>query len=196
MENSDSLFNPKSRGGVIGGKGYNFQDSYIITQIPHWLKMPNFHSFIKEGIDDVDIVFKENNITIAWHYQLKNHQVNKKEFKEVVQNFWKISQRPGIKSEHYIIACCGLTEDISSLWNKVKEYRELIKIFDDSKLESTKADIVTGIKKLEILEYTDFIIEKLTVDEFNYKLSEDNIDHLRELFRGRIIELPLCKQER
>jgi predicted nucleotidyltransferase len=56
-QRGNSLFAPRERGGVIGGLGYNFQDAYIVTALPQWLANPAFKSFIKEGFDDVDIVF-------------------------------------------------------------------------------------------------------------------------------------------
>jgi hypothetical protein len=80
----NSLFAPRQRGGVIGGLGYNFQDAYIITVLPQWLADPDFQSFIKEGFEDVDVVFAGESGTRVRHYQLKDHEVTLSEFREVL----------------------------------------------------------------------------------------------------------------
>jgi len=78
-EKTNSLFTPKHRGGVIGGSGYNFQDAYIVMQIPEWIGTPGFHSFLKEGFDDIDVRFDQGETSEFWHYQLKNHQLGLQE---------------------------------------------------------------------------------------------------------------------
>ena len=79
-----SLFAAKQRGGVIGGAGYNFQDTYIVASLLTWIQNPAFRSFIKEGFEDVDVTFGDTSGTSTWHYQLKDHTVTVSEFKDVV----------------------------------------------------------------------------------------------------------------
>src|SRR5262245_15245667 len=82
-----SLFAPRERGGVIAGLGFNFQDAYIVTVLPQWLADPAFSSFIKEGFDDIDVMFTSGSGTSTRHYQLKDHRVSLAEFRKVVGDF-------------------------------------------------------------------------------------------------------------
>src|ERR1051325_3377075 len=136
-KNKDSLFTPKHRGGVIGGGGYNFQDAYIVSHLPGWMAFPDFHSILKEGLEDVDVLFGEGDDHRAWHYQLKDHRVDLREFKEVLQHFSEIAARKDIQTERFILGCCGLAPQLESLWRKIKELRGLRKAHNDKTLEST-----------------------------------------------------------
>jgi hypothetical protein len=115
---SNSFYAPKHRGGVIGGAGYNFQDAYIVSHLPQWLAQPDFHSYIKEGLEDVDVLFgEEENLRNVWHYQLKDHQVSVSEFKKILSHYemvevsvkepwsdsWKSRRRTKIKGCNGVI---------------------------------------------------------------------------------------------
>ncbi len=126
----NSLFAPRQRDGVIGSLGYNFQDAYIITVLPQWLADPEFQSFIKEGFDDVDIIFASASGTRVRHYQLKDHEVSLAEFRAVIENFAASAARPGVNAMSFILGCCGLASKVRALWAKVEgdalqEWRKL-----------------------------------------------------------------------
>src|SRR2546421_12973811 len=100
-----TLFSPAQRGGVIGGLGYNFQDAYVMTVLPHWLADSSFRSFIKEGFDDVDVVFTNSGTPLTRHYQLKDHEVSLPEFRKVINGFAAGARRPGVNATSFVLGC-------------------------------------------------------------------------------------------
>ncbi len=107
-----SLFMSKQRGGVIGGAGYNFQDGYIVTTLPTWLSDPAFHSFIKEGFEDVDVRFDDGRTAWTWHYQLKDHLVTVPEFRKVLAGFAAVAGRRGLNATRFILGCTGIAPNL------------------------------------------------------------------------------------
>src|SRR3989442_12095990 len=91
----NTLFAPRQRGGVIGGLGYNFQDAYIATVLPQWLAHPGFKSFIKEGFDDVDVVFMDSGTSSTRPYPLKDPEGSLPPFPKVLKDFAPALPRPG-----------------------------------------------------------------------------------------------------
>jgi len=52
---SGSLVSPESLGGIIAGKGFDFQARYAACHLPLWLQEPSFHQLFFEGTGDIDI---------------------------------------------------------------------------------------------------------------------------------------------
>ena len=184
------LFSKKARGGVIGGTGYNFQDAYIVTQIPEWLLSPHFASFMKEGLDDVDVHIECNSRPEIWYYQIKSHKVTKKDLQEIVRNFSDKLEQPGITLARPILGCCGLIPDIGSLYRKIREFRELQKSNPIEALCRERADIVDRIAKLGLADHTDMVLDRLEVEETHPGLRDTDPAILMDIFRGRFVRLP------
>lgn len=191
----NTLFAPRERGGVIGGLGYNFQDAYVITALPQWLARPDFVSFIKEGFDDVDVVFTASGTSSAWHYQLKDHEVSLTEFRKVIDDFAAAALRPEVNATSFVLGCCGLAPKVRALWAKIQEFRGARKTYSEAALASTKADLLSDFKKLRLSDHAELLLNVVEVDQENPDLREADARTLKERFRGAFMALPLYRGE-
>jgi hypothetical protein len=190
-----NLFTPKLRGGVIGGTGYNFQDAYILTALPDWLAGGTFHSFVKEGFDDLDVRFGNGPDISTWHYQLKDHPVAVSEFRHVLPGFQAAARRPELNVERLILGCSGLAPKLASLWKMTKEFRGARLAHSDAALGATRNHLLAQIAKLKLTAWADLIIDQIVIDHENPWLSDTEPQALMQRFRGKFITLPLYHQE-
>ena len=70
-----SLVSPAAMGGIVGGKGFDFQTRYTVCHLPLWLQDGAFHQIFSEGTGDIDIRYLENGKSTRKHIQTKDHEV-------------------------------------------------------------------------------------------------------------------------
>jgi hypothetical protein len=194
-DRQDSLFSPRLRGGLLGNAGYNFEDSYITLALLEWLSNPAFRSFIKEGFEDVDVCFDDGPQVSIWHYQLKDHRVGTREFREVLAGFGEAAGRPGVNATRLILACTGLAPDLTSVWRLIEEFRGAKTVYSGAALGATRADLKAQIEKLKLTDWADLMIDKVEIDHENPWLRGTEPAALVERFRGKFITLPLYHGE-
>ena len=193
--NHHSLFAPKQRGGVVGGTGYNFQDAYIVTLLPTWLAHPGFRSFIKEGFDDVDVVFANGPGAETWHYQLKDHEVSLAKFRTGLGGFKTAAARPGVNASSFILGCCGLAPKLASLWSQIKEFRGARKSHSEAALRATREELLALLAKHRLSAYADLLLDKVEIDYETPGLRGPESRVLMERFRGAFVRIPLYRGE-
>jgi len=181
--NNFSLFSPKGTGGVTGFRGYIFQDAYILSKLPEWLEDDSFSCVIKEGFEDVDVKYVEGESEKIHCYQVKNHFVDLTEFRDVLNNFYEKSSELKIKST-FILSSPGLKGTCNSIKTKIEDYRELLKIHCKS-LTTTKEDLNTSLKKIDINIPLDFLVKNVFFDT-NFGPS-NNYTRLCDQFVGAIL---------
>lgn len=74
-EPRDSMLHPKCIGGIIGNKGYAFQNAYILHRLPDWLADPTFAGLQPEGWEDVEVFFEDEDGRRREAIQVKDHPV-------------------------------------------------------------------------------------------------------------------------
>jgi hypothetical protein len=180
---------------VIGGLGYNFQDAYIVTVLPQWLADPAFKSLIKEGFDDIDVIFTSGGATWTRHYQLKDHRVSLAEFRKVIGDFAAVARRPGVNATSFVLSCCGLAPKVLALWAKVEEFRGARKAHSDAALAGTRADLLGELRKLGLSAHDDLLLDAVEIDYETPGLRASNARMLKERFRGAFMTLPRYRGE-
>src|SRR5215467_13360664 len=89
-EKSGSLLAPTAMGGIVAGKGFDFQTRYAACNVPLWLLEAAFSHLFFEGTGDIDIRFSEDGKSSRIHIQVKDHDVTPGELKQVVQDFVRL----------------------------------------------------------------------------------------------------------
>ena len=77
---SMSLFDRKYTGGLHGHRGYDFEDSYVLSQLPNWLTLADLVSFQQELLTDLELFFGSGR---RWFIQIKKHSLETKEFRKI-----------------------------------------------------------------------------------------------------------------
>ena len=110
-EPRDSMLHPKYLGGLIGGKGYAFQNAYVLYRLPEWLLNPAFVGFQPEGWEDVEVFFEDDDGKRREAIQVKDHAVTPAEARDIFKEFQIRAgrgARDGIDYRFWL-ACVGVS---------------------------------------------------------------------------------------
>jgi hypothetical protein len=193
---STSLVSPSGMGGLIGGKGYNFQSRYIACHVPEWLLDGSFTAILPEGTGDVDVLFGAGKKERREHIQIKDHPVGTKtEFREIVETFAAFDvDMPGVY-QRFVVACPSLGPVIQPLKNALERVRDAGPFFKGARgsLKATITDVKRRIAGLGLAAYQDFIIEKVHFDIGLSDFHEDNA--ACNSFALKLLEHPEYKEK-
>lgn len=185
-----SLLSPQATGGIVGGKGFDFQTRYAVCHIPVWLKEGPFHQFFFEGTGDIDIRFLDAGISTRVHIQVKDHEVTASELKTVIKQFKDLdAQWPGIY-KRFTLACPSLAAKVQAVENGLSRFRNAKPFYDDAAnaLNLTRADLDARLDKAGLKSYGDFIAEKVFVEIGHGDLHHD--DRALDVFVARLLAHP------
>ncbi len=193
-DNEISLTSLSAMGGIIGGRGYDFQTRYIVCQIPNWLAKVSFTQLFHEGTGDVDNHYGNIKKEVREHIQVKDHQVTVSEFKVVIQKFVEIDKGMPEIYERFIVACPSLGLKVKSLEEALKRLRNA-KPFYESKpsvLKKTENDVRKIIKDIGLAQYHNFILSKV---HFEIGLCDfHNDESTCDKFKINLLKLSQYKQ--
>jgi hypothetical protein len=186
-----SLIAPAAMGGIVGGKGYDFQTRYTVCHVPLWLQDGAFHQLFSEGTGDIDVRYLANGISTRKHIQTKDHDVPPSEFKEVVEAFRGFDMgMPGVYQQ-FTLACPSLSTQLRPVETGLARLRGAKPFYEDVDLAlaSTKADVDDRMRKHGLSdEQIQFIHEKVFIEVGHGDLSHD--DRALELFVARLLSHP------
>lgn len=186
-----SLVTPAAMGGIVGGKGFDFQTRYTVCHLPVWLTHGGFHQIFSEGTGDIDVRYSESGKSTRQHIQTKDHDVTPSEFKEVVDTFMSNdSGMPGVY-ERFTLACPSLSPQLRPVETGLARLRNAKPFYDDapSALAPTKADVDArmlghGLSAAEI----QFIHDKVYIEVGHGDLAHD--DRALDIFIARLLKHP------
>ncbi len=111
---SASLIGKQGMGGIHGGKGYKAQDAYLCIKLPYWFAEPYCTHVLNEGSGDIDVKYERDGKVERHYLQVKDHLVDRAEFREVVQQFWDKHQAdPEIT--RFVLVSGGLHKDVKAV---------------------------------------------------------------------------------
>jgi hypothetical protein len=161
-----SLLSPAAMGGIIAGKGFDFQTRFAACNVPVWLLKEAFQQLLFEGTGDIDIRYTEAGKTTRIHVQVKDHEVPPGELKSVLKHFSEIdTDHPGVYS-CFTLVCPSLTSTLRPIANGLARLRGAAPFFDDrpETLTPTKQELDTLLEKLGLGDYIDLIHEKVSFE--------------------------------
>jgi hypothetical protein len=178
-------------GGIVGGKGFDFQTRYMVCHLPLWLQHGGFYQIFSEGTGDIDIRYVENGKSTRQHIQTKDHDVTPSEFKDVIETFRGIDAgMPGVY-ERFTLACPSLSAQLRPVETGLARLRRAKPFYDDapSALAPTKADVDERMRTHGLSdEQIQFIHEKVFFDIGHGDLSHD--ERALDLFIARMLAHP------
>jgi hypothetical protein len=178
----------RGMGGPIGGRGYRFQDRYTVARIPKLLSDPSFVELLPEGAEDLDIKYSDGKVVRHEYIQIKNHNVEKPEFRDIVENFLRVNKNMSGGDVKFWLACSSLGSGVRTLADKLKRYRDVRDFYKDSPedLATTLADVKESIENFGLANSADLIINRLffhtnlpAFDEHDVVFSWFNTDLLK-----------------
>ena len=188
--NPSSLLSPQAMGGIIAGKGFDFQTRYAACHLPLWLTEGTFQQFFFEGMGDIDVRYIDNGKSSRLHIQVKDHEVAPAELKEVVKHFQSLdANMPGVYKT-FTLACPSLSAKAQPIENGLSRLRNATPFYSDvaTALNPTRQEVDQRLDKAGLDAYRDFIHEKLFIEIGHGDLHYD--DRALELFIARLLAHP------
>lgn len=170
-----TLVGHSGMGGIIGGKGYDYQTRYIVSLVPKLLADLTFTELAPEMTGDVDIRF--GNAANPWreHIQVKDHDVTKAEFKGVVGEFAKWDAGMPGAYHRFTLACRQIDKSVRPIAAGLIRVRGAAEFFADKKtaLSTTVQEVAERIGRVGLDTHKQLIMEKLGFDTSLSDFSND-----------------------
>ena len=185
-----SLLSPESMGGIIAGKGFDFQTRYAACHVPVWLLEAAFDQLFFEGTGDIDLRYQDGNQSSRMHLQVKDHDVTLAEFKEVVAHFRKLdADLPGVY-KCFRLVCPSVAARVRPVETGLARFRNAKPFYDDvpGALAPTKDELAERIRKIGLAADIDFVIEKVYLEIAHADLHHD--ERAIDMFVGRLLKHP------
>ncbi|TFV48273.1 SAVED domain-containing protein [Bradyrhizobium niftali] len=186
-----SLVSPAGMGGIVGGKGFDFQTRYIVCHLPLWMTDGAFHQIFTEGTGDIDIRYVVDATSKRKHIQIKDHDVTPSEFKEVIETFRAFdAAMPGIYQQ-FTLACPGFSPQLRPIETGLARLRGAASFYDDTSdaLALTKSDVDERLRKNGLTdEQMQFVYDKVGIEIGHGDLAHD--ERALDIFVARLLKHP------
>lgn len=185
-----SLLAPTAIGGIVAGKGFDFQTRYAACNVPLWLLEAAFHQLFFEGTGDIDIRFTESGKSSRIHIQVKDHEVPPSELKEVIRGFARLDADLPDTYKSFNLVCPSLSARLKPVETGLARFRGAKAYYDDKPeaLAPTKEEVDERLRKAGLGDYIDFIHAKVNLDVGHGDMHHDDraINH----FMSRLLSHP------
>src|SRR6266404_5509195 len=118
-----SLLTPEAMGGLIAGKGFDFQTRYAACHVPLWLLEAAFHQLFFEGTGDIDIRYMEAGKSSRIHTQVKDHDVQPSELKAVIKQFSQMDSAHPETYKCFNLVCPSLSPKLRPVETGLARFR-------------------------------------------------------------------------
>ena len=185
-----SLLAPEAMGGIIAGKGFDFQTRYAACYVPVWLLKEAFQHLLFEGTGDVDVHYTEAGKDTRIHIQIKDHEVTASELKSVLQQFVKTDTEYAGTYKYFTVVCPSVAAALRPIVNGLARLRGAEQFFNDKPqvLAPTKEEVDERLRKVGLGDYIEFVHSKLffEVDHGDMHHDDRAINH----FIGHLLQHP------
>jgi hypothetical protein len=186
-----SLVTPAAMGGIVGGKGFDFQTRYTVCHVPVWLTHGGFHQIFSEGTGDIDVRYVVDGKSTRQHIQTKDHDVTPGEFKDVVDTFMDSDAGMPGTYERFTLACPSLSQQLRPVETGLARLRNAKPFYDDipSALAPTKDDVDNRLRSHGLDDaQIQFVHDKVFIEVGHGDLAHD--DHALDIFIARLLKHP------
>lgn len=183
-----SLLEPESRGGDNAARGFEFQDHFLVSQIPRWLAMDGFVSVLHEAVSDIEVKIYSpisgENIEMI---EAKNYRLTPSVFWGEIDRFYAVDQGSPNTFHWFRIVAPDISEEIAPLQNGLRRLRSPYGFYpkDSNLLHNSFADftrLVLAANKPSA--YANFLFHRVLIDT-GYGMAQE---HGEALFRQNLGE--------
>jgi len=189
-QNPASLLSPAAMGGIIAGDGFDFQTRYAACGVPLWLLEAAFQQLFFEGTGDIDIRYVEGGKSSRTHIQVKDHDVQPGELKEVIKQFSLLDASMPDTYKCFTVVCPSLSPTLRPIESGLARFRGARAFYDDnpSALAPTKQALDQRLRSVGLDDYIDFIYAKVLLDVGHGDMHHD--DRALAHFVNRLLSHP------
>lgn len=188
--NDASLLSKQGMGGINGGKGFRAQDAYLCIKLPHWFADPQFAHVLNEGGDDIDLHYQRGSLKERHFLQVKDHLVDRSDFRGIVQRFWDKHQAdPEI--HRFVLVSGGLHPDVKAFRIALERLKGAKPVHDATPTEAASLDdlrLLVGNLNLPIT--AEWALEHLDIEDSHHiRTWPDSAESLEDEFVGKMLKL-------
>lgn len=173
---SSALFDRQATGGVTARNGFDYQDAFLLENIPRFLAQGAFSQAVSELLGDVEIrYFRPGGGTYCVLYEAKRHQLTKAELWEEVAHFQELHKKSPDEYVQFVLLCGDFVDEYQALFNKLDRYRgPAVALNDDSSIRATaETDILDAIVRLgQSADMARFVLDRVSFVQY----SDNNVD--------------------
>jgi SMODS-associated and fused to various effectors sensor domain/Cap4 dsDNA endonuclease len=186
----DSLLGPEAMGGLVAGKGFDFQTRYAACHLPLWLLEAAFRQLFFEGTGDIDIRYSDAGKSSRIHIQVKDHDVQPSELKAVIEQFKQLDSAYPDTYKCFNLVCPSLSAKLRPVETGLARFRGARSFYDDKPeaLAPTKQELDVRLHKAGLGDCVEFICTKVHFDVGHGDMHHDEraINH----FISRLLNHP------
>lgn len=167
-QHTPSLLEPESRGGENAGRGFDFQDHFLVSQLPCWLEQEGFICLLREAIGDIEVrMFTPGYDESIEIIEVKNYRLTPAVFWAEVDRFYSIDRGSPDTFRWFRLVAPDVSSEIAPLMNGLRRlqspygfYPENSGVIQNSLDSFTQ--LVTAASKPS--EYADFLFSRVLID--------------------------------
>lgn len=203
---SASLLEKQSTGGAIARVGFEYQDAFVLRNLPLWLSQSAFSHIVSEALSDVEVCYFSSEKSLHVLYEAKNHTLTAPEFWNEIRRFKNLFDTHPRPLIGFYLVCPSYNTVITPLISKIDRLRGVGSSYDDdsSVLVNSCSEYLDWCigKKIDLslakfaLDYVGFITfnaedsESIFLSEIqdtlNIELLRSQVKHLRDQFKTLI----------
>jgi|GEM_PF-487127 len=165
------LFEAQSTGGVTARGGFEYQDSYLLQQIPLYLSQGAFSHVVSELVGDIEVRYhRPAGGTYCVTYEAKGYQLSEKELWDEIDRFLELYGEAKDEYVQFVLVCTDYLSKLDALLSKLKRLRGPgASLNTDSAFRnSAEADILESIVKLgRSREIAQFVLDRVSFIKYN-----------------------------
>lgn len=162
---SIGLLENESTGGAIAREGFEYQDAFVLQNLPLWLSQGAFSHVVSEAVGDVEVCyFTEAGVVHVFH-EAKNHTLTEGKFWEEMERFLEVYSGYPAEFPHFVLVCRGYNSVTSPLVNMVERLRGVGSAFasDSDVLSADREAVVHWVMgKGRSRDLGEFVVEHVT----------------------------------
>lgn len=163
-----SLLEPESRGGENAGRGFDFQDFFLASQIPCWLEWDGFASLLREGIGDIELkLYSPGNNESIELIEAKNYRLTPSVFWDEIDRFYKVDHGSPDTFRWFRLVAPEISDEIAPFQNSLRRIRSPYNFYPKNSgvVQNSFADFIHQCDKAnKPPDYADFLFRRVLID--------------------------------
>lgn len=163
-----SLLEKQSTGGAIARVGFDYQDAFVLKNLPLWLSQSAFSHVVSETIGDVEVCyFSPEKELPRVMYEAKNHPLSPTKFWEEIERFKQAFDIPSSEYVRFGLVCPSYSNTLHPFLAQIGRVRGVGSSYstDSVILLNSRQDIINWCVEKEFdpslvefaLDHVDFI---------------------------------------
>lgn len=192
---SASLLEKQSTGGAIARVGFEYQDAFVLRNLPLWLSQSAFSHIVCESLSDIEVCYFSSEKSLHVMYEAKNHSLNATEFWSEIRRFKSLFDTHQKDFIWFNLVCPSYNTVITPLISKIDRLRGVGFSYDkdSSVLVNGRSEYLDWCRGKDFdLSLAEFALDYVGFITFNSEDSESIFlseiqDTLNiELFRNQV----------